>query len=123
MTKNAPQNMDVLAKAEEIYKVNSLLSAEQLMEIFATKSPTLMERAEYFANLWDSWIDNQVVLPRKAVEHYSRYKLELEYLDVKSVIRDFTKKYDLREMVDYQIKGHTVRFADSQYAFLMRLSI
>jgi hypothetical protein len=26
-------------------------------------------------------------------------------------------------MIDYQIKGHVVRFADSQYAFLMRLSI
>jgi hypothetical protein len=26
-------------------------------------------------------------------------------------------------MIDYQIKGNVIRFADSQYAFLMRLSV
>ena len=44
-------------------------------------------------------------------------------MDVKKVIKDFTDKHELKEMIDYQIKGHVVRFADSQYAFLMRLSI
>jgi|TARA_B100001287_G_scaffold82878_1_gene69066 hypothetical protein len=116
-------NTYILANAEEIYKVNALLSDKQLEDIFGTKDVSLKERAVYFGDLWDSWEENQVRLPAKAVEHYSRYKLQLEYLDVKKVIKDFTEKHELKEMIDYQIKGHTVRFKDSQYAFLMRLSI
>ena len=103
--------------------MEALLSKEQLKDIFGSTAVSISERAEYFGNLWDSWEDNQVVLPQKAIEQYSRYKLALEYMDVKKVIKDFTDKHELKEMIDYQIKGHVVRFADSQYAFLMRLSI
>lgn len=103
--------------------MEALLSEEQLKDIFGSTDVSISERAEYFGNLWDSWEDNQVILPQKAIEQYSRYKLALEYMDVKKVIKDFTDKHELKEMIDYQIKGHVVRFADSQYAFLMRLSI
>ena len=97
-------NTYILANAEEIYKVNALLSDKQLEDIFGTKDVSLKERAVYFGDLWDSWEENQVRLPAKAVEHYSRYKLQLEYLDVKKVIKDFTEKHELKEMIDYQNK-------------------
>ena len=115
--------MEMLGLAEDLYKVHQLLSEEQLVRIFGSTAVSLQHKAKYFGELWDSWEEHQVVLPKKAVEGYSRYKLEVEYFDTKSVIKEFCNKHNLEEMIDYQIKGNVVRFADSQYAFLLRLSV
>lgn len=115
--------MNILGNSKEIYKVNTLLTEEQLVDIFGTADVDLQERASYFGDLWDKWQENQVVITPKAVKGYQRYKLELEYLDTKALIKDFTHKHGLEEMVDYQIKGNVVRFNDSQFAFLFRLSV
>jgi hypothetical protein len=115
--------MNVLANSKELYKVNALLTEQQLVAIFGTADVGLQERASYFAELWDKWEDNQVILSSKPVKGIQRYKLELEYLDNKTLIKQFTDKHGLEEMIDYQIKGNVVRFNDSQFAFLFRLSV
>jgi hypothetical protein len=115
--------LQVLGQARDLMKAHSLLSEEQLVRIFGSSAVSLEHKAKYFGDLWDSWEEHQVVLPQQAIENYSRYKLELEYLDTKAVMKDFTDKHGLEEMIDYQIKGNVIRFADSQYAFLMRLSV
>lgn len=115
--------LQLLGQAKDLMKAHTLLSEEQLVRIFGSSAVSLQHKAQYFGELWDSWKEHQVVLPQSVIENYSRYKLELEYLDTKAVMKDFTNKHELEEMIDYQIKGNVIRFADSQYAFLMRLSV
>ena len=115
--------MYMLSNAEVIYKVNTQLSEEQLEKVFGTADVDLKTRAEHFGNLWDEWEKNQVIIPNQIHKGIQRYKLELEYLDVKATAKNFTDKHGLEEMIDYQIKGNVVRFKDEQYAFLFRLSV
>ena len=116
-------NLTVLYNADELYKVNSLLNEHQLERVFGTTKVDLQTRAEHFGNLWDEWKPNQVVRPAKLHKGIQRYKLELDYIDTKTLTKNFTDKHGLEEMLDYQIKGNVVRFKDEQFAFLFRLSI
>ena len=116
-------NLTILSNSKEIYKLATLLTEQQLEKVFGSADVDLKTRATHFGNLWDEWESHQVIMPQTAVEHYSRYKLELEYLDVKRCCTDFTDKHGLEEMIDYQIKGNVVRFKDEQFAFLFRLSV
>ena len=113
----------ILSNYKEIFKVNQLLSDEQLEKVFGTSDVDLQTRAKHFGNLWDQWENNQVVMPNKLQKGIQRYKLELEYLDIKATAKDFTDKHGLQEMIDYQIKGNVVRFKDEQFAFLFKLSV
>ena len=103
--------------------MNQLLSDEQLEKEFGTSDVDLQTRAKHFGDLWDQWEKNQVVMPRVLHQGIQRYKLELEYLDIKDKCTNFTQKHGLEEMIDYQIKGNVVRFKDEQYAFLFKLSV
>ena len=116
-------SLTVLANAEILYKVNSLLTEQQLEKVFGTSDVDLQTRAEHFGNLWDEWEPNQVIRPPKVHQGIQRYQLELEYLDTKTVAQNFTHKHGLEEMIDYQVKGNVIRFKDEQFAFLFRLSI
>ena len=120
---NQHDSMYILSNSEVIYKVNTLLTEQQLEKVFGSADVDLKTRAEHFGNLWDEWEDNQVVMPNKLQKGIQRYKLELEYLDIKATAKNFTDKHGLEEMIDYQIKGNVVRFKDEQFAFLFRLSV
>ena len=63
--------------------MEALLSKEQLKDIFGSTDVSISERAEYFGNLWDSWEDNQVILPQKLNSHAIKKLALLLSLEVK----------------------------------------
>ena len=74
--------------------MEALLSKEQLKDIFGSTDVSISERAEYFGNLWDSWEDNQVILPQKAIEQYKN-ALRLGYTkSIPEIYKEANVKFD-----------------------------
>jgi|LauGreDrversion4_2_1035121.scaffolds.fasta_scaffold158064_3 hypothetical protein len=87
-----------------------------MMETFGTTTPTQSKKNEHFFNCWMAWRDNEFKTSALFVP-------AITPVQFKNLVKTSCKQMGLREFWDFQVRGFTVRFRDSEMKAFFKISV
>jgi len=87
-----------------------------MMETFGTTTPSQSKKNEYFFNCWMKWRDNEFKTAALFVPAITPAQF-------KTLVKASCKQLGLREFWDFQVRGFTVRFRDSDMKAFFKICV
>ena len=82
-----------------------------MLEAFGTTMPSQAKMNEYFFNCWMDWKDNEIrITDNKTLSA------------VKKLVKNKCRSMGLREFWDFQSRGYSVRFKESEMLAFFKIS-
>lgn len=98
-------------------KLYSEIFPEDLMlATFGTTTPPQSKKNEYFFNCWMDWRDNE--LKTEILNAHGPTPVQF-----KNLVKTVCKKMGLKEFWDFQVRGFTVRFKESEMKAFFKISV
>jgi hypothetical protein len=90
----------------------NLFPDEMMMDAFGTTMPSQADKNAYFFNCWMGWKDNEI-----------RCSTIMSPSVFKKAAKDVCSQIGLKEFWDYQARGYSIRFKDTELLAFFRISV